>query len=127
MDRLTFKKTQRIVSNSRFREIIEKKWRFSNSLLTVYVAPNEIGYPRLGVTVGKRFGKANMRNRLKRLVRETFRLNQHNIPANLDYIVMYNPLILKKKNIDMQSLSMQTVNDSFLAIMDKAKQKLDLT
>jgi ribonuclease P protein component len=39
---------------------------------------------RLGITVTRRFGEANVRNRFKRLIREAFRLVQHDIPRGLD-------------------------------------------
>lgn len=53
----------------------------------MYMAPNACGYARLGVSIGKSNGNAVARNRLKRLIREAFRLSQHVIPADVDYFV----------------------------------------
>ena len=51
------------------------------------VRANELGAPRLGLAVAVRAaGGAVARNRLRRLIRESFRLNQHTLPA-LDLVV----------------------------------------
>jgi ribonuclease P protein component len=46
---------------------------------------------RLGVTVGKRVGKAHDRNRVKRLVREVFRRNKALFPALCDVVLVARP------------------------------------
>ena len=45
---------------------------------------------RFGVSVGRRVGGAVERNRIRRIVRESFRLHQHEIPA-LDLVVSARP------------------------------------
>jgi ribonuclease P protein component len=53
--------------------------------------PNDKGYARLGLAISKRkVRKAVARNRIKRLVRESFRLNQANLPA-ADIVVLAKP------------------------------------
>jgi ribonuclease P protein component len=49
--------------------------------------PNELGHARLGMIVSKRlFSRAVDRNRIRRLIRETFRLSVQTLPA-LDLVV----------------------------------------
>jgi ribonuclease P protein component len=88
MKRFSFPKKKRLVSNKQFEAVLARGLRASNGLLTLYMAENDCGYPRLGVSVGKSHGNAVVRNRLKRLLREVFRQNQDRIPAGFDYLLM---------------------------------------
>lgn len=60
--------------------------------------PNELGHPRIGVTVSKkRARRAVDRNRIKRQIRETFRLRQHKIPA-FDIVIIAKQGIVEQDN-----------------------------
>jgi ribonuclease P protein component len=65
----------------------------------VIVLPKPEGSNRLGISVQKKTGKAVRRNRIKRLVRETFRINRDLFPACSDIVVTIRP------GFDMNSLS----------------------
>ncbi len=51
---------------------------------TVVFAPGATATPRLGITVGRHVGKAWQRNRIKRLIREFYRTNNHLLRGNWD-------------------------------------------
>ncbi|WP_173920283.1 ribonuclease P protein component [Pseudidiomarina piscicola] len=66
--------------------------------LTMLATPNSLGHPRLGVTISKKRAKLAVdRNRIKRKIRENFRLKQHKIPA-FDIVV-----IAKSGIVDLDS------------------------
>ena len=57
----------------------------------VFARPNELAYSRMGLSVPRRAGTAVARNRIKRLLREAFRLTQHELPGGYDIIVTVRP------------------------------------
>ena len=93
----TFPRTHRLRSKLDFARVFEARVRESRGAVTVYAAPNGLGHPRLGISMSRKVGTAARRNRIKRLLRESFRLHQHDLPVGYDFIVTlrpHEPLIL---------------------------------
>ena len=65
----------------------EEGQRRSASLCTVFFLSNGLAHSRLGITVPARVGNAVLRNRIKRRLREIFRLNRPAIAAGWDMVV----------------------------------------
>jgi ribonuclease P protein component len=89
--RYTFRPTHRLRLPREFSAVYEARTRESRGPLTVYALPNELGHPRLGMSVSRKVGNAVRRNRIRRLVRESFRLLQHDFPQGYDLVVVVRP------------------------------------
>ena len=78
----------RVTHRQDYSKIIHKGRRIKQEHLMICYLPNSLGYLRLGISVGKKFGKAHDRNRFKRLVRESFRTCPLRYTGNIDVVVM---------------------------------------
>ncbi|HEV3301807.1 MAG TPA: ribonuclease P protein component [Planctomycetaceae bacterium] len=81
-------RNRRIRSSRDFASIYEKQIRAADGNLLIFAAPNGHHYARFGVSVSRKLGPAVRRSALKRLLREAFRLSQHELPGNLDLILI---------------------------------------
>ena len=64
-----------------FRDVKRRGKKFADAFFSLSVLANHETYPRLGLSIATRtFGSAVARNRIKRLTRESFRLNQYSLP-----------------------------------------------
>ncbi len=79
---------KRIHRQHEYRQIFKDGRRIRYPEFVIIYRPNGLAYSRIGISVGRKFGKAVSRNRAKRLCRELFRLNQHNLPAGIDFVFL---------------------------------------
>ena len=88
------KKTLTINKNTLFRKIYSKGTSYVNKYLAVYVLPSKDGVSRLGITVSKKLGCAVIRNRAKRLIRESYRINEENISGGYNIVVVARKMVV---------------------------------
>ncbi len=69
----------RLKNAQQFKAVYEARVNRGAGPLVVYTLPNELGHPRLGLSVPRRAGGAVVRNRIKRQLREAFRHLQHDL------------------------------------------------
>jgi ribonuclease P protein component len=86
--------------------------KIKSQYLSLIFRPNELSYPRIGISISKKnIAKATSRNRLRRIVRESFRQKQHLI-GNFDII------LIAYKNAD------QLTNKSWCTMINQELAKL---
>jgi ribonuclease P protein component len=82
-----FPKEFRLLRRAQFKRVYDEGQRRSASLCTIFFRSNGLPQTRLGVTAPVRLGNAVFRNRLKRRLREIFRLNRAAIPGGWDIVL----------------------------------------
>ena len=85
----TFRPYERLKDPKDFRRAFDRRRSEADAVLVIYGVENGLAHPRLGISVGrKKFRAASVRNRLKRLVREAFRLSKADLPCGIDLVVI---------------------------------------
>jgi len=82
-----FSKSERLLDRSDFVNLNRFGHRVRTEHFTVFVARNGLDRSRLGITASRKVGGAVIRNRLKRLIREVYRLHKGLFPADCDIVV----------------------------------------
>ena len=99
--------------NKNFQAVYRSGKSYANRMVVLYVLPNHTNARRIGFAAGKKLGGAVVRNRVKRLLRESFRLNQSQIIEGIDLIVVARQAAVKSDRM--------TVTRAFLNLCNKAK------
>jgi ribonuclease P protein component len=88
--RFAFTKAQRLLTPAAFKHVFDAATlRVSSKEMLILARPNQLGYARLGLVIAKKHvRRANQRNRIKRLARESFRLQLADVDSGLDVIVL---------------------------------------
>lgn len=84
----------------------------ANGLLVFYARKNRTGINRVGITVSKKLGKAHIRNRIRRRLREVYRLNEEKFLPGYDIVV-----VARTKAIDAP---FSQLTKAYLALAQKA-------
>jgi len=107
------KKTDKLLKRSEFVALSRKGRSVSDRYFIVAFRPNSLDRPRLGITVTKKTGNAVIRNRIKRVVREFYRLNRQRINGQWDINV-----IAKKAAVGVPSVR---AHESLCALVDQIR------
>ena len=107
----SYPKSHRLGGKLQFSAVFDAKVKETRGPLAVYSLPNERGHPRLGISISRRVGNAVRRNRIKRLLREAFRIHQHDLPGGYDLVIVvrpHEPLILAEYQKLMTALMLRS-------------------
>ena len=114
--RFSFKKEDRILKRSEFMELTRSGRKVQNGSFIALFKPGRFDRSRLGITVTRKVAKAARRNRIKRLIREYFRLNRRQLTQNWDINI-----VAKKKAADLSAEKVfSSLQDLFEQIVHSA-------
>jgi ribonuclease P protein component len=84
----------------------------ANSCLVLYARKNRTETNRVGVTVSKKLGKAVVRNRVRRRIREAYRLNEGLFLPGWDIVI-----VARSRAVEV---SFQKLTESLLSLSERA-------
>lgn len=80
--------------NFEFKRVMNKGKCINGKFIAMYVFPNKLKKARVGFAISKKAGKAHDRNKIKRLIRENFRILESEFGQSLDIVFLWKNKIL---------------------------------
>ncbi len=89
--RLRFPRAARVRLRGEIRRAYDRGIRVTNALLVLWGVENGLPFSRIGLIVSRRHGEAVRRNRIRRVLREAYRLSRAALPVGVDYLCAPQP------------------------------------
>ncbi len=83
--------TESLRKNAQFQTVYSNGKSYGNKLFVMYALKNGTEGNRIGISVSKKVGNSVVRHRVKRLVRENYRLHEKMFNSGLDIVVIARP------------------------------------
>jgi ribonuclease P protein component len=85
-------KEEKLLTSIEFKGALSRGSGSSTEHFKILICPNNLMQRRLGITASRKVGSAAKRNRVKRLLREFFRLNKLRLPPSSDILFIAKPV-----------------------------------
>ena len=82
------KKIDRLRNRREFNIVYSEGKNYWNRNLILYIRKNSLDYNRIGYSITKKVGNSVVRNKIRRRMKEIYRLNVHNLKSGYDIIVI---------------------------------------
>lgn len=105
-------KLEKIKESYIFRRAYKKGKSLVSPYVVVYMLKNRRNNIRLGITAGKKIGKAVARNRAKRVIFAAFRQILPQIPMGYDYVIVARTRILTVKSTAVAESLLKLLNSA---------------
>ena len=96
------KKKYIIKKNYHIQKIIFARKSVSNKYFIVFTLDNSLDYFRFVVSIGKKVGKAVVRNKIKRQIKALIYQNKYKIKKNYDILIIVRPSIISLKYLAIE-------------------------
>ncbi len=99
----SFPKSQHLLRPSQFQRVYDNGRRYHGSLAVAHVLPAPDQPRVIGIVTSRKVGNAVARNRARRLIREAYRLNQHQLQGHVQIVMVARNSINGKKRHDVEA------------------------
>ena len=107
------KNTIMLKKNNEFKYIFLNGKYYRGKYLEVFFLKNNLEINKLGLAISKKIGKSVIRNRLRRLIKENYRLKEKNIKMGYTFVFLWN------KNISVELASFENIKTDMEILLEK--------
>lgn len=100
----------KLKKNVEFRTVYRRGKSFANRILVLYIYKNRYNkdkennlYNKVGISVSKKVGNSVVRSRSKRLISESYRLNDSDLPTGYDFVFVARGALKDKSYQEVES------------------------
>ena len=111
--------TESIKLNREFRRLYHRGENRANGFLVIYFCKNRAGKNRLGITVSTKIGNAVTRNRVRRRIKEAYRLNESFFKIGFDIVIVARVRAAHSSFFEIQNALLQLISKSGLKVSDQ--------
>lgn len=108
------KKTKMLKKNYEFKNVLSKGKYYYGSFLQVVIKRGNGNYNFLGIAISVKIAKAVKRNKIKRLIRENYRLIENSINTGNSIVFLWN------KNADIEKVTFDEIRADIVKIFEKS-------
>ena len=103
------KRRYRLTKSADFARLRKQGQSWPSPLVLMSMDRNELGYSRFGFIVSRRVGKAVVRNRVKRQLREVMRHHLDEVPQGWDIVLVARPPIVEARFAEIENAVARTL------------------
>lgn len=112
---IKLKKTVMLKKNYEFKAVLTRGTCCRGKLIDIYIKKNNKNINKLGIAVSKKAGNSVKRNKIKRLIRENYRLLEENLSIGNSIIILW------KKNSDYENFNFYDIKEDCKNLFMKFK------
>ena len=112
------KKTKMLKKNYEFKNVLSKGKYYSGKNIEAFIKDNNKSFNFLGLAISVKTGKAVKRNKIKRLIRENYKILEPQIMNGKNIVFLW------KKKVDTEKATFENIKEAMNNIFEKANIKV---